>query len=98
MHNFEHRAHGKNSMPPEKGRGKGRGTAKVKGSYSNIHRGTTGAAGMTKADYYDDYYSYGSGGKGKWQWNRGTRANAWQEGGKCELKASLGTNCNSLTG
>ena len=82
MHSFEHRARDKNSMPPKKGRGKGRGNAKGKGSYSSWNDGS----GWNDWGGYDDYYSYGSSGKGKGQWNRGTRANAWPNGGKGESR------------
>ena len=77
MHSFEHQARDKSSMPPKKGRGKGRGTAKCKGSYSSWNDGS----GWND---WGGYYSYGSGGKSKGQWNRGARANAWPKGGKGE--------------
>ena len=45
-----------------------------------IHRG-----GWGDWSGYDDYYSYGSTGKGKGQWNRGTHS-AWPKGGKGESR------------
>ena len=68
-------------MPPKKGRCKGRGSAKGKGAYSSWNDG-----GWDDWSGYDDYYSYGSSGKGKGLWNRGTRP-AWQKGsGKGESR------------
>ena len=69
-------------MPPKKGRGRGRGSAKGKGSYSSWNDG-----GWDDWGGYDDYqYSYGSSGKGKGKWDRGTRS-AWQKGyGKGESR------------
>ena len=64
MHSFEHQARDKNSMAPKKGRVKGRGNAKGKGSYSSRNDGS----GWNNWGGYDDYYSDGSGGKGKGQW------------------------------
>ena len=68
-------------MPSKKGPDKGRGNAKGRGSYSSWNDG-----GWDDWSGYDDYYSYGSSGKGKGQWNRGTRS-AWQKGsGKGESR------------
>ena len=84
VHSFQHQARDKNSMPPKKGRCRGRDSAKGKGSYSSWNDGS----GWNDWGGYDDYsyYSYGSGGKGKGQSTRGTRANAWPKGGKGESR------------
>ena len=82
MHRFEHRARGKSSMSPKKGRGRGHGSAKCKGPCSSRGNGS----GWNDWGGYGGYYSYGSGGKGKGQWNHGARANAWPKGGKGESR------------
>ena len=69
-------------MPPKKGRSRGRGSVQGKGSYSSWNAGS----GCNEWGGYDDYYSYGSGDKGKGQWNREARANAWPKGGKGESR------------
>ena len=69
-------------MPPKKGRGKGRGNAKGRGSYSSWNDG--GWDDWSGYDYM--YYLYGSLGKGKGQRNRGTRSAYSKGSGKGESR------------